>query len=142
MPYDLCRCNSGYKVFNIDTGRTYSKTEQPIEKAKSQLRILKKIGGKIEDVYVTISPNPKYKYLVNYNGKNILFGASGYSDYILSGADDVKKRAYIARHSVNEDWNDLTKKGTWSRFILWNKPSLEASIKDMNRRFNINIIYV
>lgn len=105
-------------------------------------RILKLGLGKIKNVYLTISPNPKYKYMVNYDDKNIFFGASGYSDFILSGGDEKKKKAYIARHKVNENWNDLSKKGTWSRFLLWNKKTLDESIKDMNKRFNINIIYI
>ena len=100
-------------------------------------------GGYYDDnYYLSISPNPKYKYRVEYNNKNIDFGANGYSDYIISKGDNVKKNAYISRHKVREDWNDLTKKGTWSRFILWNKKSLKASIKDMEKRFDIKIILV
>jgi len=91
-------------------------------------------------VYLYVSPNPKYKYRVKIDNKNIDFGANGYSDYILSGGDDVKKRAYIARHKVREDWTDLMKKGTWSRFLLWNQKTLKGSIKDMEKRFNIKII--
>mgnify|MGYP003353295958 FL=1 len=142
MPYSLCKLNDGYNVYNEITNKRYSKHPQTLEKAKAQLRILKQVGGYIETVYLTEAPNPKYKYLVNYKNKNILFGASGYSDFILSGGDEKKKKAYIARHKINEDWNDLSKKGTWSRYILWNKKTLKDSINDMNKRFNINIIYI
>jgi hypothetical protein len=97
-------------------------------------------GSHDNNYYLYVSPNPKYKYRVEHNNKNIDFGANGYSDYILSKGDNVKKKAYIARHKVREDWSDLSKKGTWSRFILWNKKSLNGSIKDMEKRFDIKII--
>ena len=71
-------------------------------------------------------------------GKKISFGAKGYSDYTIH-KDDHRKNNYIKRHQ-NEDWEDLRKAGTWSRFLLWNKPTLKASIIDMERKFNIKII--
>jgi hypothetical protein len=69
----------------------------------------------------------------------ISFGAKGYSDYIIH-KDPKRKVNYIKRHQVNEDWNDLNKAGTWSKYILWNKPTLQKSIKNMENKFNINII--
>ena len=70
--------------------------------------------------------------------KSIHFGGKGYEDYLIH-KDDNRKENYIKRHQVNEDWSDLTKAGTWSRYILWNKTSLDASIKDMEKRFKIKI---
>jgi hypothetical protein len=70
---------------------------------------------------------------------SVSFGAKGYSDYTIHG-DLKRKENYIKRHQVNEDWGDLTKAGTWSRYLLWNKPTLRESIKDMEKKFNINII--
>lgn len=74
-------------------------------------------------------------------GHKIHFGAYGYSDYILSKNID-KKNAYIARHKVNEDWtkNGINTAGFWSRWLLWNEPNLNDSIRDVEKRFNINII--
>jgi len=68
------------------------------------------------------------------------FGAKGYKDYIQYSKEDPelaekKKSAYIARHQVNEDWTDPLKAGTLSRYILWNKPTLRASIADFRKRF-------
>ena len=51
--------------------------------------------------------------------------------------DPKKKNAYIARHKVNENWDDPLTAGSLSRFILWNKPTLQASIKDYKKRFKI-----
>ena len=68
--------------------------------------------------------------------KTTHFGATGYSDYIKSGSE-VKKNAYIARHKVNENFNDYTSAGSLSRYILWNKSTLSASIADFKNRFNL-----
>jgi hypothetical protein len=80
------------------------------------------------------------KLMVVHRDKTIHFGASDYDDYITSNGDDNKKKRYIQRHQKNEDWNDLKKAGTWSLFILWNKPTLKQSIKNMMEAFNIRII--
>jgi len=83
----------------------------------------------------------KNKKIDVYNSdkkKIVSFGASGYTDYLETN-DDIKKHAYIKRHEVNEDWTDLKKAGTWSRYILWNKKTLKESIHDMEQLFKIKI---
>lgn len=86
----------------------------------------------------------KYDVFAQRSGKRIVsFGAKGYSDYTIpTGNNEQKKVNYIKRHAVNEDWTDLTKAGTWARFILWNKHTVEESAKDMERRFYIHIKFV
>jgi len=80
------------------------------------------------------------KYMVVLpDNKKIHFGAAGYSDFTINKDVDRKKN-YILRHQINEDWGDLKKAGTWSRFILWNKETIKDSVKDMEKRFNIKII--
>lgn len=70
--------------------------------------------------------------------KTVHFGASGYTDYIKSGGDDERKKRYIARHSNGtEDWNNYMTPGSLSRWILWNLPTLQASIKDYKKKFNL-----
>ena len=68
--------------------------------------------------------------------KTTHFGGKGYSDYTLHN-DPIRKRNYLKRHQVNENWNDPTSAGALSRFILWNKPTKSASIADYKKRFNI-----
>ena len=65
--------------------------------------------------------------------KTISFGAAGMSDFTLHKDDDRKQR-YIARHQKNENWRDPKTAGFYSRFILWNKPTLQASVNDLNAR--------
>jgi hypothetical protein len=100
----------------------------------------------MKELILTRSDKPTKKYEISFYDaigthiKGVVrFGAKGYSDYTIN-KDDKKKENYIKRHSVNEDWSDLDKPGTWSRYILWNKPTIKESIKDMEKRFNIKII--
>ncbi len=67
--------------------------------------------------------------------KNKHFGLKGGSTYIDHN-DELKKKNYIKRHKVNEDWTNPFKAGTLSRYILWNKKTLKDSINDFKNRFN------
>ena len=70
------------------------------------------------------------------DGTTTHFGFLGSSTYI-DHKDDKKKDAYIARHKVNENWNDPKSAGALSRYILWNKTTQSASISDFKKRFNL-----
>lgn len=69
------------------------------------------------------------------------FGAKGYSDY-TKHKDKGRKNRYISRHEKNENWkkSGIDTAGFWSRWILWNKPSLMDSIKSTENKFNIKIV--
>jgi hypothetical protein len=72
-------------------------------------------------------------------GKQIIqpFGQKGYSDF-TKHKNPTRKNRYIARHAhMHEDWSDPTRAGTLSRFILWNKPTLRASIRSFKKRFHV-----
>lgn len=86
------------------------------------------------------SKNPDKKFMVTIGNKTIQFGSSGYSDFTHHKDLDRKKR-YENRHKKRENWtkSGIKTAGFWSKWILWNKPSLTASIKDTERRFNIKI---
>jgi hypothetical protein len=49
--------------------------------------------------------------------------------------DEERKKSYLARHAKNENWNDISTSGAWSRWLLWNKKSLRASLEDIKRKF-------
>lgn len=76
----------------------------------------------------------KFKAVID-NKKTVHFGASGYSDFTIHKDDDRKGR-YIQRHKKNEDWNDYNTAGFYAKHILWNKPTIQESIKDTNQKFN------
>ena len=85
------------------------------------------------------SPNAKKKFRAITPHKVIDFGASGYSDY-TKHKDPERKSRYLARHAKNENWLDPLTAGFWSKWILWNKPTLQKSINDVEKRFNVRII--
>ena len=78
--------------------------------------------------------NKKYDAVVN-NDKIISFGAVGYSDYTIN-KDQLRRQSYISRHS-NEDWSraNLLSPAWLSRFILWEKPSLEEAVRNANQKY-------
>jgi len=63
------------------------------------------------------------------------FGATGYTDFTITGDED-KKDNYISRHS-KENWNDPTTPATLSRYVLWNYKSLSKSYNDYLKRFGL-----
>ena len=71
--------------------------------------------------------------------KTIYFGDSSLKDYTTHSPleREERKRLYIARHRVREDWTDPFTAGFWSRWILWNKPTVKASFEDVMRRFHL-----
>ncbi len=69
--------------------------------------------------------------------KTTHFGAKGYDDFILSGGNEMKKKAYIARHGATESFKNPTDASTLARYVLWNKPTLKASIDDYKKRFGL-----
>ena len=64
------------------------------------------------------------------------FGASGYEDY-TTHQDLQRKMNYLERHEKRENWNDYMSSGSLSRWILWGKPSLSASIEEYMRKFKL-----
>ena len=80
----------------------------------------------------------KYTAVFDVNGKTKTthFGASGYTDFIKSGGDLKRKAAYISRHK-KENWTTPMTAGTLSKYILWNKPTLKASIADYKKKFKV-----
>lgn len=87
------------------------------------------------------SPNPQKKWRVvvtdGERQKTIDFGGRNYGDFMIHTANggievglDHRDR-YISRHSTREDWTDPFTAGFWSRWILWNNPTIESSIKTL-----------
>lgn len=91
-------------------------------------------------IKIKVSTKPEKKYMAIFenckNGREKIthFGSKNYSDYIHH-KDPERKQRYLDRHHKNENWNDPTSAGSLSRFLLWNKTSLRASIADYKRRF-------
>ena len=95
----------------------------------------------VDDYYLEKSNRKNKKYMVHHivdnKIKTIHFGDNRYDSFETHGDEERKKR-YEARHK-NEDWDNLQKPAAFSKWILWNKPTLKASIKDMEKRDDIKI---
>lgn len=95
----------------------------------------------------------KYKAVFSMpNGrqKTVHFGGAGNRDFTLINKKGSKwylptmaerkevRRRYIERHSRgNENWNDPTTAGALSRWILWEKPTFEGSLRFYLKKFGI-----
>jgi len=72
------------------------------------------------------------------NGKVVHFGATAGRTYIDHG-DKAKRTAYLARHKVNENWNDPYSPGSISRFLLWgDSTSFEANHQAFMNKIKVN----
>ena len=92
------------------------------------------------EVVIKKSNKDGKKYDAVIDGKKtVSFGATGYSDF-TKHKDEERKKNYIARHKPNQDWKDHETAGFYAKHILWNKPTVQASVRDTNRKFpNLNI---
>ena len=73
------------------------------------------------------------------NGKMTKFGlAFPQIGTFIDHKNNTLKRNYIKRHARDLRTNDYKKAGYLSMFLLWNKPTLEESIKDFNQRIHVD----
>jgi predicted RNA-binding protein associated with RNAse of E/G family len=90
--------------------------------------------------YLDKSTKPNKKYMVSFINpntnriNNIHFGQKKYSDMTIH-KDENRKKRYIARASVQQNTQNITKPAFWALNLLWNKPTIEESIKDIEKRY-------
>lgn len=78
------------------------------------------------------------KFMVTIGDNTIHFGSAGSSDYTIH-KDLKEKILYIKRHEAREDWTNPLTAGFWARWLLWNTTTISSAIKDIEKRFNLNI---
>lgn len=83
--------------------------------------------------------NKRHKFfIITDTGRKISFGQYGAEDFTIH-KDEERKKLYIIRHKKREEknWNKsgINTASFWSYFLLWNKPTLEASYKDIQKKF-------
>ncbi len=85
--------------------------------------------------YKSDKPDKKY-YIITKTEKKVYFGQASASDFTKHKDEDRKNR-YILRHQTNEDWgkSGIDTAGFWSRWLLWNKPTIKESYDDIKKRF-------
>lgn len=93
------------------------------------------------------SSRPGKKYQAEFltrdgRTKTVHFGAAGYGDFIVWSArakalGRAKRAAYLARHGATEDWTRPDTPATLSRYVLWERPSLEDAVRAYRKRFRV-----
>jgi len=95
------------------------------------------------------STNPKKKLMAVFKNKKtgrnktVHFGSKGNKDFTIYSEEESskvassKRKAYIARHQVREDWSNPFSAGALSRYILWEKKTIPASITYYKKKFKL-----
>ena len=94
------------------------------------------------EAVITTSPlkTKRYKVVITEGDKKktIHFGAKGYENFTIH-KDNERKYRYIDRHKQREDFQDPFTAGFWALHTLWNKPTIQGSLNDIKRNFDIKI---
>jgi len=107
---------------------------------------MKTLKLKLKEIKESHKAEKKYDAVFETpNGKEkiVPFGQKGYNDFILfnekEGAKiaNTHKERYLNRHRKREHWDKPDTPGALSRYILWNKKTLKASLQDYKKRFNV-----
>ena len=87
--------------------------------------------------YKSNKPDKKY-FIITKDNKKVYFGAAGMSDF-PHHKDEERKQRYINRHKANEKqfWNKsgIDTASFWSRFLLWNKPTINESYQYIKNKY-------
>ena len=86
-------------------------------------------------------PDKKFTAVID-NKKQVHFGGikengKPYSDF-TQHRDEERKNRYLQRHK-KDHFNNPLYPSFYSTNLLWNKKTLSESIKDTNRKYNVNI---
>ena len=122
--------------------RSTRKSKRRIKSKSRKSRKSKSKSRKLKLSKIVKSPNKTKKYRAYFNdGTHTDFGAKGYQNYGGVGKerhlDEERKKRYIERHKRNENWKNPKSAGSLSRYVLWNKKTLKASITDYKKLFKL-----
>lgn len=123
----------------IINGENFAKMDCYLFKASDQLHLFK-----------ILVPIIKIENGIQKHGyKGIQFGHFGYFTYLTLHRDNfgeireskIYRAKYINNHK-NEEWGikGIYTRGFWARWLLWNKKTINKSINDLKKKYNINII--
>ena len=115
----------------VDVGNLGSRRTKPTKTALRIPTMQFVAASNMRTAILAKSSRPGKKFEVRIGGKTIHFGATGYEDY-TTHKDPVRKTSYLSRHQ-NENWDDPETAGFWARWVLWNKKTIGASIRDLRR---------
>jgi hypothetical protein len=80
--------------------------------------------------YKSDKPNKIY-YIITNDNKKVYFGATGNFDFTIH-KDEARKQGHIDRHKNNKNWtkSGIDSAGFWSRWLLWNLPTISSSYQE------------
>jgi hypothetical protein len=96
-------------------------------------------GLRLKTVRKSHKKEKKWDAVFEKDGKEkvVPFGQKGYSDY-TKHKDKTRKARYLKRHSgMGEHWQKPDTPGALSKWVLWNKPTFQSSLRDFKKRFNL-----
>lgn len=72
------------------------------------------------------------------DGTMVDFGAEGMQDYTIHH-DDARKKRFLSRFAklIEKEKHNPKSPMTLSTMILWNKPTIQASLRDYRQRFGL-----
>ena len=79
------------------------------------------------------------RYAVRIGTKTIHFGSE--HDSFPFHKDPARRERYLQRHRAREDWtrSGVETPGFYARWVLWEKPTIAASLREIQRRFGLRI---
>tara|TARA_Y100000114_G_C11728822_1_gene312423 strand:+ start:571 stop:885 length:315 start_codon:yes stop_codon:yes gene_type:complete len=94
----------------------------------------------METAILTDSDRAGKRYMVKIGDKTIHFGSSDHDSYPFH-KDPKRKELYIQRHKKRENWtkSGVFTPGFWAKHVLWGKPTIFGSLKDISELFNIRV---
>ena len=118
--------------------RRSKRSKRSMKRSKRGSKGKKSRGLKLLSIKKSPKKDKKYVATFSRNGriKKTHFGSAGMSDF-TKHKNSARKQRYINRHKKRENWKDPTSAGALSRYVLWGKPSLRASIADYKKRFHL-----
>ena len=88
-------------------------------------------------IYISESGRANKKWKAETEGhRAVHFGQRDAGDFTIH-RDEAARKAYIARHSKPENWGrtGVMPPGWVSRYLLWEKPSLDEAIAAASRKY-------
>jgi len=101
---------------------------------KQKTIILEKSKNKGKRFKVTMENFPGIKRHSHHFGSDV-------GKTFIDQGDLKKKKAWIARHSVNKNWDNIHSPIFYSRHLLWGKfPDLDKNIKELAKLLDAKFI--
>ena len=84
-----------------------------------------------QQVIISRSEKPTKRLKATFPNKTVHFGSRGGSTFV-DHKNETAKRAWEARHKVNENWRDYDTAGALAKHVLWSKKSMKSSVAALN----------